>query len=561
MRPSAYMALGCVLVLACVPGSVHAYMCRQVGVDSNLLVVDGVVYFAQCDGSLTALELQTGRVLLRKRDRGYSGKLRMTEHGILVLGYRNIIMLDRATHAVRWETPARHDPNLCEGHLVSYDRNGLVQCRDLKDGQIRWSYALPGALTVVAEKGRVLLHCAAIFPETGEPVVALLDLKTGRELFVKSPPPGTLYGRAFFDGQRIYLGAGAIRTTPMEAKFERLLVWDLAGKELTATTMPWEPTGEAFYPGHAFSLDGKVFQNGRVRPATPEERATGKVAQERRGPEWHLQADSTAVTIRSFWRRSKEVSTTVEMQSKTGAWRGYVPYLAQWPGGVSQAALAEGKLLLGSSLGHVECIDVATGRSLWIYVFPTMRRTMSYSFPRGMPPRLAEQAAIYRRENRRPDPAGLCLLPSGVPFDEADFAALAPASRPGGGPVVVHDPEPGDPFADLARYLLQAWSPVVLSIVGFSVIFAVAIWRKWNPRWVGVAALVMALPAMFSLYFFGRVSDACTLTGKIVLLVLGACVVYHIYKGVRRRQWRFVVPLLAGLLVLGYYGVLLIRYA
>ena len=99
------------------------------------------------------------------------------------------------------------------------------------------------------------------------------------------------------------------------------------------------------------------------------------------------------------------------------------------------------------------------------------------------------------------------------------------------------------------------------SIVGFVVVLAVALWRKWTFRWIGAGALVMALPAMSALYFYGRVSDACTLTGKVVLLILAPCVLYHVYRGLRRRDWKFALPLLAGLLVLGYYGVMLIRYA
>jgi len=53
---------------------------------------------------------------------------------------------------------------------------------------------------------------------------------------------------------------------------------------------------------------------------------------------------------------------------------------------IRAVAAAQGRILLGSNMGHVECLDAHTGKSLWLYVFPTMRHTMSYSSPNGLPP-------------------------------------------------------------------------------------------------------------------------------------------------------------------------------
>lgn len=530
-----------VFLLVSVAKPVGAHTWNQPGINSNLLVFDGKVYFIQADLSLTALDLATGRVLLRKVDQQLRGPLQLTEHGILKLGWGEIVLLDKRTHAVRWKTRVTVSPNVCEGSLVSYGK-GVVQCRDLQNGQVRWSYGLPGGLAIVAEKGKVLIHCPAIFPSLCEPALALLDLKTGRELFLKRPPADTVWGRAFFDGERIYLGAGTIRTTPMEANFERLLVWDLTGRELTATEVPRGATGASFYPDAAFCLDGKVFQYGRVRPMTAEEKATGRVCGARRGPDWHLESDGTVVKIRwrNGWRNGprdpRKPITIVEMNSKTGAWRGYLPYLTQWPGRVQESALTDGKLVLGSNLGHVECVHVATGRSLWIYVFRSMWGTISMTGPNGRPLYLVERAKAYRQENWRTRPGGLHLLPPGMSLDE--IRATMPASRPAGkGPRVVHDPQPVDSFADVPSYLVKAWSGAILPVIGFALLCLAAWKRRWGYRGVGFSACAMGLLLVTIMFFYSRVSGACTLTAKVALVLLLGVVAYGVYKAGRNRQW------------------------
>jgi hypothetical protein len=82
------------------------------------------------------------------------------------------------------------------------------------------------------------------------------------------------------------------------------------------------------------------------------------------------------------------------MISPKGGWRAYAPHLGQH-GEVFQVAEAPGRLLLGTSEGQVECLDMETGRPRWLYCFPTIRETLTYQ-ARDMPPRLAEQRAIYQ---------------------------------------------------------------------------------------------------------------------------------------------------------------------
>ena len=68
-------------ILGCSAARSSGYTYVQAGVDSNFLIDDGRVLFAQADGSLTALSLKSGEVLVRAKGRNYSGELRRVPGG------------------------------------------------------------------------------------------------------------------------------------------------------------------------------------------------------------------------------------------------------------------------------------------------------------------------------------------------------------------------------------------------------------------------------------------------------------------------------------------------
>ena len=82
------------VALALFAGQVQGDTYFQSGVASDLLVADGRVIFAQADGSLTALGLATGKVLLRKPGRGstghFQGKLELHPAGIVSRSWRSV---------------------------------------------------------------------------------------------------------------------------------------------------------------------------------------------------------------------------------------------------------------------------------------------------------------------------------------------------------------------------------------------------------------------------------------------------------------------------------------
>jgi len=79
-----------ILLMSIVGGAAwcsHAFTFCQVGVDSNLLIDGDRVIFAQSDGSLTVLAVETGEVLRRMKGHDFSGTLTRIGPGILMLQY------------------------------------------------------------------------------------------------------------------------------------------------------------------------------------------------------------------------------------------------------------------------------------------------------------------------------------------------------------------------------------------------------------------------------------------------------------------------------------------
>lgn len=110
------------------------YTSRQVGVDSNLLIDGGRVIFAQSDGSLTALSLESGQVLQRNKTAWFSGTLRRVPEGILVLSYGKITLLEPGQLRSLWQTDSCYEPNILEGVLVS--RKCRVRRRDIPHREV-----------------------------------------------------------------------------------------------------------------------------------------------------------------------------------------------------------------------------------------------------------------------------------------------------------------------------------------------------------------------------------------------------------------------------------------
>lgn len=527
--------------------SASAYSYTQVGVSSNFLVHEDKVFFTQWDHSLTILDLETGTVIARKKDREY-GDFRLTESGFLERKQGKVALLDSSTLKVIWQA-STYDPNVVGQWIISKDGYGLVMCHELATGRLRWSYNLPGALDVVVEKGNVLVFRSAVFdgPES-VPTVILLDLETGKETFRKTAPSGVHYLEAYFDGHKVYVATGKyqgvhIRNTTRfdqgrpSARFEELLVWDRDGNQVETIPVPDDIETRQPNLHEPFTLRERVFARGRLwdsRDAIPPlEPGFGKKIREGESDDgknvttvtrFDIAEGSVTITstgeYRSQFQPECPRDVTVRLESAHGKWTGKLPYLTG-PGKIAVVGATAERILLGSNLGHVECIDVASGRSMWIYKFPTLRQTTSFSSGH-LPPFLADAAAIYRHENEHPKPV------SGIIIEGS-----AGASKPR----VAFDPQPANPFRKLPRYLAIAWSGAFLPCF-FAILAAFAGSRKgWDVRLLASSGLFLAIGAVACFSFYGRVSLGSSLALRLAILVPLTLAVFHSVRSIRRKQW------------------------
>jgi len=547
------------LVVLVAPAFCHTYV--QVGVNSNFLIDDGKVYFAQSDGTLTALNLDTGEVVARKSNIEYGGTLRLVDKGILVRTYGELTVLDQSTLEVIWQAKDEYDSTIEGDRLVSYDGNGLVECRDLDTGKILWSYNLPGALDIVVQKAKVLVFRSAVYDgPKGAPAVVLLDLESGQELMHKTAPPNVHYLGAYFDGERIYLPTGLYKGqyTPNvtryhsrrpSARFEKLVVWDLAGTEVESIPVPAGFETEKPRRDEAFTLGDKVFARGRVwknlEDVPPRREGCGWTIS-RRSPEDFSEVTATRFDLAdgtltvttttnydSRYGSEAERNTKVELKSSTGNWRATLPYLKK-PGEVVVVAATDKKILLGTNLGHVEAVNRQDGQSQWMYIFPTMRHTMSYS-TYGMPPMMAAAAATYRRENQNKTPE------CGLMLDGADGLSQ---------PKVVFDPQPADPYSKLPLYLAIAWAGVLLPVLLTVLVIGLCRKRQLDVRIPAASGLVLSIGAVCCFLFYGRVSIATAIgfrLGMAVPLVVAA--LYAIRSLRQKRRISGALFLLAALVL------------
>lgn len=392
------------------------------GIRSNLLIDRGRVLFTQPRGTLTALDVATGAVLARKGNLGYSRRLKSVDRGILAETSRGVALLDRTSLDVLWQISDRRYGVASGGHMVCWDDDGLRTCLSLDTGQDLWSYHLSGGYCIAAEKGKALLFNSTVYDGAkGTSAVVLLDLETGKELLHRTTPPGIHYWPPYFDGEHIYLpcrsqgGESPPDTSCPDrgrpsAPFERMLVWDLTGREIESIPVPDELTKSILELAEGFVLAGKAFAGGRVwkhledepggyRPkglvmALEDEDKSGKMqhyqpAEHDPGMLLLAMRDRRACSYRQETRfnlgddcliianvieyvrkdgRPPTQYVAVELRSSHGNWEGRLPHVRDAVTVVVSVAATERWLLLGTVFGHVEAIDRATGESLWMYI-------------------------------------------------------------------------------------------------------------------------------------------------------------------------------------------------
>ena len=522
-----------------------AYTSRSVAVDSNILVYDGMVLFAQGTGSLTRIELATGSVVDRISPPdgfGFSGTLYLRDEGIILADYDRTTLLDADTLEIRWTIHDTHDSAIGEHHLIAHDGYHTVTCFELETGRKLWSKSLEGGWRLLAEDGMAVIFTPDYYDQ--DQAMWVFDMSRGDKLFERHADPGQLFLNVYADGETVYLLTGRREPGEIDAVPLRLISLDKSGNELAnidvqSNEVTWEyghkTAGNSFFMGkRCFSVDGCV------RDMWAHEQELLKNA-------WKVEdavnySLPSGIFIEDSIRDSKgERGTLLKFERPDGEWQGYASHLGE-DGWIGQYVEANGCLVVSTSLGHVECIDLATGNARWLYVFPVIRRTVSYS-SNAMPPMLTQRAADYRKALENLGAAGGTLP---YPRDATPSKQVLSDIRkavPYSGRIIV-DPSPDDPYARLIPKLVRR--SMALAVFPAAIIAALIclLWiclrvfrgaEAASPRFsavhygiLSVFALVLTFSPILGLLLYGRVDP-------MVTLCLGtsaaACVGFAAYAG------------------------------
>lgn len=252
----------------------------------------------------------------------------------------------------------------------------------------------------------------------------------------------------------------------------------------------------------------------------------------------------------------------IDVQFGATRWTG-VPAYAHGccGGGLATAAAADGRLLVGTTRGQVECIDLATGRSVWLYAFHPYTAELGDADVRACflvahcdRQYLSERIVRFRSQIPPVHTiAGTALVPFEPRFvDPGLVPAVTVATR------VVVDPAPVSPFRDYPFLLARAFSPVAL----LGLLLGLAWTRRLGSRdWqLGLAALALFGYAISVLLLLGRVAPSATVSVKATLGVLVAFLAHRVWRLLAARRRLLAAPFALALLAAGLVLVLALAY-
>ena len=230
------------------------------------------------------------------------------------------------------------------------------------------------------------------------------------------------------------------------------------------------------------------------------------------------------------WSAPVEVRFT--RPSEFLAWAGRIDYL-KFGRQIVVVAQAGDRILLGSSGGHLECLDARTGASQWLYIFPAEVR--------GGPPDMA-RARHFRRLNRERARAGGLVL-------EGETSVREGWRR-------IADPRPARPFRWVSFLYGLTWVAVMLaSGLGWLGAWGWTEWG-WGARTgagLGLAGLAVGAGALFG---FRQMSGETTFALCVAILpgLVATWKLFEMLASERRLVLAFGLLLLA--VVMAGLGVL-----
>lgn len=164
----------------------------RLGVRQGPLVVDGRVYAAAADGTVHAIDLQTGQVLWR-----HDSEARLTGgpgagEGVVVVGgiEGEVIALDAATGASKWTYRVGSEviaaPVVGQGLVLVRSNDGRVTALDVATGTRRWFWNRDVPNLSVRGNDAPVMGPGLVFVGNDDGTVAALAINDGRPLWEQS---------------------------------------------------------------------------------------------------------------------------------------------------------------------------------------------------------------------------------------------------------------------------------------------------------------------------------------------------------------------------------------
>jgi len=402
----------------------------RLGLDSNMLVLEDRLIFAQADGSLTAIDIKSGKVLLRKLPEDglpYSGELLKRPSGVLMIDYKKVSLLDENRDFIAvWSADDAYSAVASEHFLLSHDGNRTLECREISSGKTIWSTDFKGGcrLQTVGDIASV----ATLKDFQGPHSLRVFRMSTGEQLGYLKQRTKEVFLNTFLAEDSIFLVAAIAGSASRGLGRRSLLEIDFECNEIQKINLPSDKVISRHgyqNPLFGFFFDGNFFDyDGHVRKITSRENPEELSKFDESYEEVYV-TESGVFASQQLSDITGNSGVVIDFHQNGTKRRFYVPYIH--PDGVLDRLIeSHGKFIFSSLDGFVECVDIESGRSEWLYLFPTTSKALSMSrnyFPANN--RHQRDVAAYkdRLSRIRKTTGSIEVLPT-TWLDESTFESL-----------------------------------------------------------------------------------------------------------------------------------------
>lgn len=559
MNPKLYVRVSVrffiTLLVLTIASWANAYMYAPVGI--RLPVVhDGRVYCVQADRRITVIDLADGHVIHRPKSPQDNYRLATSQYGLLLFSADAVRLLDWETLTPLWSTDSCWSHEFLGSDVLVLTGGERTWAVDAMSGRELWS--VPGYanhLIIVGDRGMLVQethdfaygsgygggygepHSEPRPPDEYNFKVLLIDIPSGNTLATIAWEETGWRSREYaFDGEHMYLVESGDRysDTPDPPQ-----AWHI---ERSGHLTPIAEVTQTSNAEHWIEIQGQRYGRSGKPYADNAEPAHS----------WNYQNDEKTYTGNGFTafdeslKRPDAEAMRLRFVDDDTTWRIVVPHVRPNRDHI-ELTPTDDVVLISTSRGQLECLDRKTGQSLWLYVSPWTRETLSVSG--NSAPFISELVTEFDREQAsqsKRSQAG--VVPTAVDWTQlTDKELLAAAAYPA--VAVIEDPQPFEPLAEFrGRLRVVRALPAVIAGVGLGVFW---LGKKYlqHPRrvWVLGAAVVYSLIGVVIL-FHGKVSLYALTALALEAWLMIAAVVWLAWLAIR--QWKYQVSTAAAVVLM-----------